>query len=260
MQQVHRDEEWVLREYGAEKWPAVLAAIRSLKASGERDLGRVLWSVMRSWRGRSVWEESPCVLAGSVRDVPLGIGWEARQGIVPEALSECVREDTSLVVELGSGWGFNLLQFWCRGGPRNARYVAAEYTAAGRECSRELADLDAELSFSAVPFDYHAVRETPIERAGGHALVFSCQSIEQIPDLRADVIEYVLSLGSRVTCLHFEPCGWQVRDSGEDSAARHREYAERNDYNRNLWRLLRAMEDRGAIDVTRVVPLSLIHI
>ncbi len=255
MSTVERNKEHVLREYGQEKWPAVLASIRSTIGAGERDLSRAVWSVMRSWRKQHIWEQSRCVLGGTVHELPFVLGWEARQGLVPEVLADAAREDTSLVVELGSGWAFNLFQFWSRGGaPRDARYVAAEFTPAGRECSEELAALDPALQFTAVPFDYHAVQQTAIEPTDGHALVFSCQSIEQIPELRGEVIEFIASLGARVTCVHFEPCGWQVPRADDPLAAEHRAWAESCDYNRNLWDLLRSMESRGVIDITRCVP------
>jgi hypothetical protein len=40
--QVMRDTAWVEREYGQEKWPAVLSKIRSCIASGENSLSRVV--------------------------------------------------------------------------------------------------------------------------------------------------------------------------------------------------------------------------
>ena len=250
-----RNAERVLREYGQEKWPSVLASIRSTIEAGERDLSRAVWSVMRSWRKRDLWERSRCVLGGTDHELPFVLGWEARQGLVPEILADAAREDTSLVVELGSGWAFNLLQFWSRGGAsRDARYVAAELTPAGRECSEALAALDPALRFSALPFDYHAAQETAIEPTDGHALVFTCQSIEQIPELSGDVIEFIASLGARVTCVHFEPCGWQVPGTDDAAAAEHRGWAESCDYNRNLWELLRSMESEGVIEMTRCVP------
>lgn len=253
MGHVKRDETWVQREYGTEKWPAVLQQIREAKASGEKDLSRVLFDVIRRQRDLPGWQERECVLGGEDRILPFGVAWEARQGITCETLQDCVRADTSLVVEMGSGWGFNLLQFWCKGGPRDARYVAAEFTAAGRQCTEELAELDPGLDLSTVALDYHDALATQIEGTDGHALVFSCQSLEQIPTVKPDVIQLIASLGSKVTCVHVEPIGWQMGDGGAFAELR-RAYAERHDYNRNLWELLQSQQAQGALTIRRAVP------
>jgi hypothetical protein len=44
---VQRDQRWVEREYGQEKWPALLAPIEAELAAGESDLGRVVNRVRR---------------------------------------------------------------------------------------------------------------------------------------------------------------------------------------------------------------------
>jgi hypothetical protein len=253
MSHVKRDETWVLREYGDEKWPAVLEQIRAAKASGEKDLSRALFDVIRLQRDLPGWQERACVLGGEERVLPFGVAWEARQGITCETLLDCVRPDTSLVVEMGSGWGFNLLQLWCKGGPRHARYVAAEFTAAGRQCTDELAMLAPQLKLTTAALDYHDVLATEIEKTDGHALVFSCQSLEQIPHVKPDVVQFIASLGSKVTCVHVEPIGWQMGDGGEFAELR-RAYAEKHDYNRNLWELLQAQQAEGAITIRRAVP------
>jgi hypothetical protein len=180
------------------------------------------------------------------------VAWEARQGVTAEVLMECVQPDTSLVVELGSGWGFNLLQFWCKGGPRSARYVAAEFTEAGRACTEQLALLEPDLKLSTAALDYHNPKATDIQATDGHALVFSCQSLEQIPQVQPGVIEMILGLGERVTCIHVEPVGWQI-EAGK-STERNRAYAEQHDYNRNLWSVLGSLEADGALEIKRSFP------
>ena len=254
MSQVKRDETWVQREYGREKWPAVLEQIRASKASGEVDLSRSLFDVIRRQRDVPGWQERACVLGGEDRTLPFGVAWEARQGITCETLQDCVRPDTSLVVELGSGWGFNLLQFWCKGGPRDARYVAAEFTAAGRQCTEELAALDPKLKLTTTALDYHDALATKIEKTDGHALVFSCQSLEQIPKVKPEVLQFIASLGSTVTCVHVEPIGWQMGTGEGPFAERRRAYAERHDYNRNLWDVLQAEQVAGTLSIQRAVP------
>ncbi len=251
---VERSADWIDREYGTEKWPMVLGLIREQRAEGETDLARVLAKVMRKWRKRSVWQAGESVLAGHTLEMPYGLAWEAKQGMIVEGVLEACRPDTTRIIELGSGWGFNLMQAWTRGGPRSARYIAAEYTQAGRDCAAALAELAPEMEFEAHALDYHRIEDCTIAPAQGHTLVFTAQSIEQIPHLSAEVLRFIGQLGDHVTCVHFEPVGWQLTADDKDAQRASRDsYSKANDYNQNLWALLQEAEANSELRVQRVV-------
>jgi hypothetical protein len=128
--------------------------------------------------------------------------------------------------------------------------VAAEYTAAGRRASAALAELDPRLDFSAIPFDYHE----PVLPVDGHrhAVVYTAHSIEQIPKVRPELIEAIRGVADRVTCLHFEPVGWQVESQEREGSTL--AYAEEHDYNRNLVEVLREAEAGGRIAIEILRP------
>jgi hypothetical protein len=102
--------------------------------------------------------------------------------------------------------GRNLLLTWLAGGPASARYVAAEYTEAGRRVAARLAALEPGLDLASVPFDYKA----PDLRAigtGRQALVFTAHSVEQIACLPDAMTAEVRRLAQEVTCVHSSPWG-----------------------------------------------------
>src|SRR5207249_3450955 len=110
---------------------------------------------------RSQWKSSeplatrPFVLDGQVGRIPPSGGYGAVQGIVLELVADACRDETGLIIELGSGWGWHILTLWATVGPREATYVGAEYTAAGRRATARLAALDPRLRFRSLWFDYH---------------------------------------------------------------------------------------------------------
>jgi hypothetical protein len=249
---VRRTRDWVEREYGREKWPAIERIVEAEeRAEPDAGLARILGRVARSqWRAEDPLQTRP--FAGGPAEIPLppSGAHAAEQGIVLDVVGRACTGHTDLIVELGAGWAWHLLTLWATGGPRHAHYVAAEYTAAGRRAAARLAALDPRLRFSAVPFDYHAPR---LDGGGRrHAMVFSVNSVEQIPYVRPELFAAIRGLAPSVTCIHFEPVGWQLgeRTGGGSSAA----YAERHDYNRNLVAAVRAEAAAGRIVLDAIVP------
>jgi hypothetical protein len=247
---VNRDAEHVQREYGREKWPAVARAIeRVLESEQVPDLSRVLRLVAREqWDGDDPLKSSPAIVGGQEVQVPPSAAWAAEQAILLEVLLDACNPRTDLIVELGSGWAWHLLSLWCAGGPPKASYVAAEYTEAGRGASEALACLDPRLDFQAVPFDYNDPDLGAVLH-GEEAVVFTVNSVEQVPRLDPVVFDAIRGLASRVTCVHSEPVGWQL---GETTGGSSQGYAEEHDYNRDLVYRLREEEAAGRLTIERV--------
>ena len=249
-----RDRAHVEREYGTEKWPTVA---RSIAEHAEREpvgaatLARVHRRVVRDYAYRAApMAELVVFVAGRRQPMRSSLAWGGQSRLISDAVVDACNEDTELVVELGCGWGWHIIGSWLAGGPRGARYVGAEYTQAGRGATQSLADLDPELRFQALAFDYN----DPFASLGSlgrvrDAVVFSVHSIEQIPQLSPDVPRAIAGLAERVRCLHFEPVGWQV---DEDSGGSSRAYAEQHDYNRDLLAVLRAEEAAGGLRIDEI--------
>ena len=237
-------------------WGDVLGLLKQRLADGERSLARVLRSTEAEWRRMDTAPADGIAYGRPVR-MPRSALYAAKQSLLIRTVAAQCRQDTGLIVELGSGWGQNLADLYLAGGPRDAAYRGLELTPTGRACTELLAGLEPNLDLSALPFDYRAPDYRALPRVGGHVVIFSYHSIEQIPELREDVVTGLLDLGASVSGVHFEPIGWQVEGHSADLGATE-EYARQKHYNRNLLPLLTALRSRGMITISEVVP-DIIH-
>lgn len=249
-----RDRAHVEREYGSEKWPAVARSIArraDAEPRGAATLARVHRRVVRDYAYRDApRRELEVYVAGRRQAMASSLAWGGQSRLISDAVVDACRDGTDLVVELGCGWGWHIVGAWLAGAPREALYVGAEYTAAGREATQRLADLDPELRLRALAFDYNdpfaSLRTLGRVR---DAVVFSVHSVEQIPRLSPDVPRAIAALAESVRCLHFEPVGWQATPASGGSS---RAYAEHHDYNRDLLHVLRAEEAAGGLRIDEI--------
>jgi hypothetical protein len=253
---VSRDRAWIEREFGRERWSAVLGRVRDLQAGGETSLARAIAALNRDDCGDAGLDRGDIVLAGRRVGVPSVFAYPGFYALVRNVLAqrcEAIRPD--LIVELGAGWGRNLFDLWLSGGPRDARYAALEFTASGRDATGLLGEFEAGLRLEVHPFDYYAPDLAAVT-SGRRVLVFTVFSIDQIPTMSAAMIEATLHLGAEVWGVHFEPFGWQCRDElgRSDLVGSSPTYAARHDYNRNFWPVMRELEQRGVIAIERVDP------
>ena len=248
---VVRDADWITREYGREKWPAIERLVDEV-AAREDDLLRIVSEVARHERyPGGPLEPVEAVFGGARAEVPAAVARGGYQALIVDTVLAQCSADTDLVVELGSGWGRNLLLAWLAGGPRRARYVAAEYTAAGRRVASRLGSLAPGLDLASIPFDYRAP-DLGLVGAGRRALVFTAHSVEQIAHLPGSVIDRVRGLAEDVTCVHFEPVGWQFRDRALEGSSEG--YAAEHDYSANLASLLQERARAGELELLDVIP------
>jgi hypothetical protein len=264
---VVRDASWINREYGHDKWPVVLERINRSIAAGERSLSRLVASLVR-------WEwESPdlrpvtAVAFGKQVQLPASLAWHGFYALVAEAVISACRDDTQAVIDLGCGWGRSLFETWLRGGPRASAYYALEFTQAGLDCVSALAALEPLMPIRTSRFDFQAPNLSSLPRPLAHAVVFTVSSVHQVPLVDIDSFRALLGIADSIDCLHFEQIGWQI-DPGSGSHA-DREYAVRNDYNRNLWEVLTHLETSREIALVDVradlfgaqslYPMSLVH-
>lgn len=264
---VSRDEAWVRREYGRDKWPIVLAKISELKAANERSLARAVATIER-WEWGTPDLARILAVAGGVRGpLPASLAWYGSYALIAEAVLAACREDTSAIIELGCGWGRSLFEIWLRGGPPDATYHALEFTDAGLECVKALADLEQRLAIALATFDFRNPDFSSIPKGQSHAVVFTVSSLHQVPEMDEDSYRAIALVADDLDCLHFEQIGWQIEKS--DTHTDDRDYATRNDYNRNLWTILERLDRERTIDIVNVqvdlvgtqqaYPMSLVH-
>jgi SAM-dependent methyltransferase len=149
---------------------------------------------------------------------------------------------TGTLVELGCGLGDKLLRMAERLKPKTV--FGGEFTRSGVECGRLLAKLF-RINAQFEQFDYN--NPATLEAVPEHAMVFTSHSIEQIPNLPERFIAGLIRRSPRVV-LHFEP-DYEGHDTNSLMGLMQRRYAELNDYNRNLWGLLKSFESKGLIRI-----------
>jgi hypothetical protein len=264
---VNRDAAWINREYGRDKWPAVLHSIKTAIATGESSLSRLVATLARQEWGNPDLCPINAVALGEQVQLPASLAWHGLYALVAETVMAACRADTQAIVDLGCGWGRSLFEIWLRGGPSAATYHGLEFTQAGLDCVIALAALEPRLTARAARFDFQRPDFSTLARRLSHAVVFTVSSIHQVPIVDKTAYRSILGIADAVDCLHFEQIGWQIATHAQ--SAPDRDYALRHDYNRNLWQVLSELRDEGAIDVIaaeadlfgtqELYPLSLVH-
>jgi hypothetical protein len=265
--QVVRDHSWVEREYGREKWPAILSEIGKLRASGETSLARAVAILKRIEWLQPDRSPTTVVCRGKHLELPSSLAWSGCFGMIVESLLAACREGTGAILDLGSGWGRSLFDLWLQGGPCNTPYFACEFTSTGRECAAALAKLEPRLDLRTAPFDFNEPDFSFLPHPLHHAVLFTISSAQQLPFTDIERYRSLLTVAEQVDCLHFEQIGWQMEPRA--SSEQDQDYAIRNDYNRNLWHVLTELRDSGEIEfvsverdligLTPFYPLSFIH-
>lgn len=238
-ERIVRDSRHIEREYGREKWPAVAEYLRSSEVPLEVAINAISLPDSTSQWTISVGE--------SRVDLPALFAMKGYLGWVAGHIASRSRQ-ADAVIELGSGWGRNLANAFLSGANPDAVYVAGEYTEAGRAAARHLGMRRSNWKLKSVSFDYGEL-SLSLERFAS-ATVVTVHSVEQVPTISAGFVDFVRGLADEVTCIHLEPIGWQIRR--ETSC----DYAERNDYNRNLWDVLSVADVEFLEVATDVVGIN----
>jgi hypothetical protein len=125
-----------------------------------------------------------------------------------------VSDELDAVVKLGSGTGRYLFCLYDELGRENGpsvEYHACELTRTGRQLAAFLGDQVPAMRLQVHPFDYYSPNLSFL--AGKRVLVFTCHSIEQIPELGREVLEEITRQARSCIGLHFEPVGWQLDEA-----------------------------------------------
>lgn len=150
------------------------------------------------------------------------------------------------IVELGSGYGRNLVELFLRGGPKDVTYFAGEISASGREAAEMLFALIPQMKVVSFPFDHKA---PDLSRLAGFesVLLFTYHSIEQVTAIDDDYFRRLAACAPKVTAMHFEPFGFQLADHDGEPSQMQRELFERFDWNRNFARTVVEAHNAGDI-------------
>ena len=146
----------------------------------------------------------------------------------------CRNRKFDAILELGSGYSQNLIKLFYEGGPR-VPYYAGEYTQSGVRCSNMLAGLSDELDLTSFQFDYRDPNLSILPKLD-NILVFTSHSIEQVDYISDTLLPLIANIAKKVTCIHFEPFGFQLTSPDQDSEhiMNQRSIFDKNQWNQNL--------------------------
>src|SRR6266446_6401207 len=98
---VVRSAEWIDREYGRQKWPAILSRIDAELAAGETDLARVLSAVKRWEIALADDGDLSVVVARRALHLPRSFALHGGLGLILEKLV-ALAAGAEAIIELGS--------------------------------------------------------------------------------------------------------------------------------------------------------------
>ncbi|MEM5581295.1 hypothetical protein WNZ15_02460 [Roseibium sp. AS2] len=119
-----------------------------------------------------------------------------------------------VIVELGSGSGDNLFKCFNSIEPEfrpSVEFFGAEFTPEGREAADLIHQVQPDMRFSSVPFNYYEPDFSFIPDLENKKVLFlTNHSIEQIPVLPTELFAKMLEWPRKTYCIHNEPVGWQL--------------------------------------------------
>ncbi len=144
---------------------------------------------------------------------------DVRVPLLIDYLARLVTPETNAIIELGCGWGRNLVRLAQRLGRSDITYIGCEQSDAGRHITARLLAHDPSVRYATHDFDFYALDYRPDE-AFDEVLVFTSAALEQITFTPPDLLRYAAGLGKRVRIALFEPFGWQRVDGLRPSVPR----------------------------------------
>ncbi len=166
--------------------------------------------------------------------------------ILQDVLDKHVTENTDLVIDLGAGWGRHSIQLAFNNPTYNI--LTGELSDSGQNITKYFIN-KYNLPIELFQYNWHepdSLIELLSSREYNEIVLFSSNSIEQIPYLPTDVFSKICNLPiNKITGVHIEPVGFQYNNTA---------FPFNNHYNKNLKEVLDTSEKDGILDVINVVP------
>jgi hypothetical protein len=136
-------------------------------------------------------------------------------------------EKFDAIVEVGSGYGENLIELIYRGGPKAVPYYAAEFSQSGVDLTKHLIAMRSDLGIT--PFYFDAAKpDLSLVKEKKNILVFTSHVMQRMSDVTAEFFKCLADHAERVTCIHFEPFGFQIDDNEKGEASKLQEVVFKN--------------------------------
>ena len=158
-------------------------------------------------------------------------------------LENLVTPSTDYIIELGSGWGRNIIPT-CMHFP-NTKTLCGEITEAGRSVTQKFID---NYNLNIETFEFNWCEPTSFinflkHKAPKEIVIFSFHSIEQVTYMEIDNILKIIDLPIKMKWFHIEPCAFQLKVPSNNSG-----------WNQNYIPLLKELETTGKIKINELNP------
>ena len=252
--------------------------VRALRASGESDFEVIFRRTLEYTNDLAAPAAGdPGQVGFTFHGVEVGLPTMAREYIwrdlVADEVLRAIGEGADVVAELGSGWSANLFTLWLRGAPKSALYVGGEFTQAGRDAGSAVAGAQQKVRYAAPAFDWSFPDFSFIPGDARRIVVYSCYSIEQIPQLDPACLRELLARTAQaqsVRGVFIEPVGFQFAEycPNPEMIEPSRAYARQKNYNLNLRQAMETLMQEGRLKInaatfdafgSKVNPATIIH-
>lgn len=228
------------REFGREKWGALLERFRSSPAAGLAEVDR--WADGTTTPSlASVGDHLVLMTPEEVHSSYIAYIADALAGFRPEC---------SALVELGCGYGSVVLALARRPEFAGVPLFAADFTLTGPELAAAIAGREGAMLIAG-RCDLTANPVTALSIPEG-ALIFTAYAAQYVEPLTDAFIQGISALRPKAV-VHIEPV-YEHCDSSTLLGLLRQRYIQANGYNRNLVTILHDHESRGAIEILEERP------
>lgn len=178
---------------------------------------------------------------------PISIFISEKNEYLISALNPYITSDTDCIIELGSGWGRNILNLSNSNNYKNIDFIAGELSTSGQNVTK-LFTSKFDLNVKSVDFNWHdvnSISELLKNTSYTNVVIYSYHSIEQIPYLNSDIFKNALNLDIDIKFVHIEPVGFQY--NGKSCP-----WPSNLHYNRNLKNCLDELQESNLIELDNI--------
>ena len=207
----------------------------------------------KSWTSLNRFELGSDVRTYGISDKfktePMSVFLSEKSEYLISALNPYITSNTDCIIELGSGWGRNILDLSTNKDFKNIDFIAGELSTSGQKVTKLFTNIF-NLNVKSVDFNWHDVDSIyALLKSTSYTsvVIYSYYSIEQIPHLNCDVFKNVLNLNIDVKFVHIEPVGFQYNSKACPWTG-----AGDLHYNRNLKNCLDELQKDNLIELDNV--------
>ena len=231
-----KSPEEIEREFGREKWGALLEKFRQNPESRLDDVDR--WSAGdQTTTLASVDEHIVEMTPEESHDAYIAFIADALEPHLP----------ASALVELGCGYGSVILGLARKAAFQDLPYFAADFTSTGVELAHRIAGNES-IKLATGSADLRGSPITNLEIPDG-AVIYTAYAAQYVDPLEETFVEGLMSLRPKVV-VHVEPV-YEHCDPTTLLGLLRQRYIEANGYNRNLSTILHDHEAKGSLEIIR---------